>query len=367
MTTSTFDQFRPPEPEGRARRRFGRVQDRTRRRREGPTDGSAEMSMVPDVEFTSYYGRPIVKPPPWGDEVPAYLFLGGLAGGSGLLALGAQLTGRAILRRNARLTSLAAVALGGAALVNDLGRPDRFYNMLRTIKLTSPMSVGSWILTAFSGAMGVAAAAEVDRLTGDRLPIGPLRRALATVEGPAGVVAAAFAPPLAAYTAVLLSDTANPTWNAAHRDLPFVFVSSASLAAGGVAMVLTPVAEAGPARRQAMLGVVGDVAAMRLMESRMDPTAAEPLHSGVAGARLKWAERLAVAGGLGTLLVGRTRVGAVASGLALATASALTRFGIFEAGMESARDPRYTVEPQRRRLEARRAAGVTGDSITTAG
>ncbi len=366
MTTSAFDQTRPPEPPGRMMRRLGRLQDRSRRRGHGgPTDGSAEMAMVPDVEFASYYGRPIVKPPPWGDEVPAYLFLGGVAGGSGLLALGAQLTGRAVLRRNARLASLAAVALGGGALVRDLGRPERFLNMLRTVKLTSPMSIGSWILAGFGGAMGVASAAEVDRLVGGRLPLGPLRGVLNAFEQPAGLLAGALGPPLAAYTAVLLSDTANPTWNAAHRDLPFVFVSSASLAAGGVAMVLTPVAEAGPARRQAMLGVVGDVTAMRLMESRMDPTAAEPLHSGPAGAKLRWAEGLAVAGGLGTLLLGRTRVGAVASGLALATASALTRFGIFEAGIESAKDPRYTVEPQRRRLEARRAAGVTDDSITT--
>jgi hypothetical protein len=38
-----------------------------------------------------------------------------------------------------------------------------------------------------------------------------------------------------------------------------------------------------------------------------------------------------------------------------------------EAGLESARDPRYTIEPQKRRLAARRAAGITDDSITTAG
>ena len=42
--------------------------------------------MVPDVEFSSYYGRPVVKPAPWGHEIGAYLFLGGVAGGSGLLA-----------------------------------------------------------------------------------------------------------------------------------------------------------------------------------------------------------------------------------------------------------------------------------------
>ena len=142
--------------------------------------------MVPEAEFSSYYGQPVVKPPPWGDEVAAYLFLGGVAGGSGLLGAGAQLTGRPILRRNARLGALAAVALGGVALVVDLGRPDRFYNMLRTFKLTSPMSVGSWILGAFSGGIGVAAAAEIDRMTGERLPLGPAAHAAAVRRGTRG-------------------------------------------------------------------------------------------------------------------------------------------------------------------------------------
>lgn len=366
MTLSEFDQFRPPEPP--RPRRFGRRTEKKRKRTpEGRGDGSNEMLMVPEAQFSSYYGHNVVKPPPWGHEVAAYLFLGGLAGGSGLLALGAQLTGRDELRRNARLGSMVAVALGGAALVKDLGRPDRFYNMLRTVKLTSPMSIGSWILSAYSGGLAVTVAAELDRLTGERIPLGPLRKVLQFVEGPAGVEAALFAPPLAAYTAVLLSDTANPTWNAAHRDLPFVFVSSASLAAGGMAMVTTPVSQTGPARVFAVLGVIGDITAMKYMESRMDPVTVEPLHEGHPGTMLRWSERLAVAGGLGALFLGKNRLAAAVSGLALMSASALTRFGVFEAGMNSARDPRYTIEPQRRRLAARRAAGVIDDSITTLG
>jgi hypothetical protein len=80
---------------------------------------------------------------------------------------------------------------------------------------------------------------------------------------------------------------------------------------------------------------------------------------------LKWSERLAIAGGLGTVVGGHRRDVAVASGLALLAASALTRFGVFEAGLASARDPRYTIEPQKRRLAARRAAGIADDSITT--
>ncbi|MEE6177151.1 NrfD/PsrC family molybdoenzyme membrane anchor subunit [Mycobacterium sp. 050134] len=361
MSTSEYDSLRPPEPPG-GRRRKGK-----RGGRRGGGDGSREMPMVPDAEFASYYGRPVVKPPPWGHEVAAYLFLGGVAGGSGLLAAGAQLTGRDTLRRNARLSALVAVMLGAVALVKDLGRPERFVNMLRTVKLTSPMSIGSWILSFFSAGIGIAAVSEVDRMTGERIPLGPLRCALRAVEGPAGLGAAVFAPPLAVYTAVLLTDTATPTWNAAYRDLPFVFVSSASLAASGLAMITTPVAEAGPARRLAVMGAASDLISARFTEHRMDPVTREPLHHGTPGRLLSWSERLAAAGGLGALLGGRHRGVAVASGLALLTASAMLRFGFFEAGLESARDPRYTIEPQNRRLAERRAAGTAGDSITTAG
>ncbi|OBH88256.1 NrfD/PsrC family molybdoenzyme membrane anchor subunit [Mycobacterium sp. E2733] len=361
MSTSEYDSLRPPEPAGGKHRR-GR-----RSGRRGGGDGAREMPMVPDVEFGSYYGRPVVKPAPWGHEVAAYLFLGGVAGGSGLLAAGAQLTGRDTLRRNARLSALIAVMVGAVALVKDLGRPERFVNMLRTVKVTSPMSIGSWILSLFSAGIGVAAVAEVDRMTGERIPLGPLRPVLRAVEGPAGLEAAVFSPPLAVYTAVLLTDTATPTWNAAYRDLPFVFVSSASLAASGLAMITTGVAEAGPARRLAVIGAIGDLVSARFTEYRMDPVTREPLHQGRPGRLLAWSERLAAVGGLGALLGGRHRGVAALSGLALLTASAMLRFGFFEAGLESTRQPRYTIEPQKRRLQARRAAGVTGDSITTAG
>ncbi len=124
---------------------------RPRRRR-------ADDVMVPEAAFTSYYGRPVVKPAPWKHEIPAYLFLGGLAAGSALIASGAELTGRVTLQRNARLVALGALSGSGAVLVADLGKPSRFLNMMRTVKLTSPMSVGSWIL-AGQGTFPSAAAA----------------------------------------------------------------------------------------------------------------------------------------------------------------------------------------------------------------
>lgn len=355
-----YDSYRPPDE--RRRRHDGK----RRPKRGGPSDGSREMPMVPDPEFSSYYGRPVVKPAPWSHAIAAYLFLGGLAGGSGLLAAGAQLTGRTKLRRNARLAALAAVGLSGAALVVDLGRPERFLNMMRTVKPTSPMSVGTWIFSGFATASGITAAAEIDRTTRGVLPLGPLRWILRVVETPAGLGAAALGPPLAAYTAVLLGDTATPTWNAARTELPFVFVSSASLATAGLAMITTPVTETNPARRMAVLGVAGDLIATQLMERRMDPVAAEPLHHGKAGRMLHWSKALTIAGGIGTLLGGHRRDIAVGSGLALLAASALTRYGLFDAGLRSARDPRYTIEPQKRRLAARRQAGTTHDAITTA-
>ena len=360
MTVSDFDSYRPPEPPRRGRRSAGR-------RRAGNGQGRGEVPVVPDAQFASYYGQPVIKPPPWGDPIALYLFLGGVAGGSALLGFGAQLARQPALCRNSRLAAFAAIGAGSAALVVDLGRPERFLHMLRTIKPSSPMSLGSWILAAFSAGAGVAAAAEIDRMSGSRLPLGPLRPVLRAAEAPAGLGTAVLAAPLSAYTAVLLSDTANPTWNAAREHLPFVFVSSAGLAAGGLAMLSTPADEAGPARVLAVLGVAGELAATRLMKRDMDPVATEPLELDGPGRLLRWSERLAVAGGLGTLLAGRNRVVAAVCGSALLGSSLLTRFGVLRAGLRSAEDPRYTIEPQKRRLAARRRAGIVHDSITTAG
>lgn len=416
MSISEYDSYRPPEPEGgrRKRRRGGRGGPSGPGGRRGGgwknrgAEGNREMPMVEDVEFTPYYGRPIVKAPPWGDEIALYLFLGGLAGGSSLLGLGAQFTDRPGLRIGTRMTAITATGVGGAALVADLGRPERFINMMRVVKVSSPMSLGTWILSCFGVGSGVTFAVELDRVTGEKLlPLGPLRKLLHAMETPAALESALFATPLAAYTAVLLGDTAVPTWNAAGRNgLPYVFVSSASLAAGGAAMALSPVREAGPARLLSLMGAAGDIVAMNRMKTRMHPAEVDPMEDGEPGHKLHRAEKLLIAGAVGVAAVEvgarvfakklgaggsagaiADAVGTVAgssvsgkrswktravlrglsvvSGAALAAASAYTRFGVLEAGIESTKDPRHVVEPQRARLEERRAAGITDDSITT--
>lgn len=326
----------------------------TGRAEQMPGRQRGEREMVPDAEFSSYYGRPVVKASPWKADIPAYLFLGGLAGASSLLAGGADLTGNAALRRPTRITAFAAILASFAALVHDLGRPSRFHHMLRVAKVTSPMSVGTWILTAYAPVVGVAAVAEAQHLLPNGLASGMIGRLLPRLGRASGLAAALLGPAVASYTAVLLADTATPSWHGARDDLPFVFVGSAAAAAGGMGLLAVPVDQAAPARRMAVAGSVLELVMSTRMESAMG-LAAEPLHQGRAGRYLRSARVLTATGGLlAATLAGRSRVSSLASGVALLAGSAATRFGIFHAGQQSAQDPRYTVVPQRQRLSRRK-------------
>jgi DMSO reductase anchor subunit len=308
----------------------------------------AERPMVPKAEFTSYYGRPVIKAPVWeARDIAGYFFLGGLAGGSSLLAAGADLTGRDELARAAKAGACAAITLSLAALVHDLGRPARFVNMMRVFKVTSPMSVGTWLVSGYAPAAGVAAAAA---LTG-RLPrLGAAATATAALLGPA----------VAAYTAVLVSDTAVPAWHDGYPEMPFVFTGSAAMAAGGLGLLAGPTGESGPARSLALLGAAMETAAVERMTRRIGMVA-EPYRTGRGGAYLRASKVLAALGATGAALSGTSvvpagrarRIVAAVSGAALLGASAATRWGVFHAGMASARDPKYTVVPQRQRLTER--------------
>ena len=299
--------------------------------------GRGEERMVPDAEFGSYYGKPIINGPVWkSPEIPGYLFLGGLAGGSSLLAAGAQLTGRTTLADRTKVAAVVAIAGSAAALVADLGRPERFLHMLRVFKPSSPMSVGSWLLAAYGPATGVAALSAVT---------GRLRR----LGGAATAGAAVLGPAVASYTAALLADTAVPAWHDAHRELPFVFVGSAGVASGGLGLAVASLDDAGPARRLATLGWVTEVVSSELMQRRLGMVG-EPYRQGAGSRFVKAGKVLAAAGVAGAFLGERTRFRNIASGAALLAASACTRFGIFHAGLASADDPRYTVVPQRERL-----------------
>ncbi|WP_249713997.1 NrfD/PsrC family molybdoenzyme membrane anchor subunit [Rhizomonospora bruguierae] len=320
--------------------------------------------MVPPAEFRSYYGRSVLKPPVWSArDIAGYLFLGGVAGGAALLAAGGDLTGRGSMRRAGRLISAGATGLGLAALIHDLGRPARFAHMLRVLKPTSPMSVGTWLLGGFGPLVGAAAAAE---LVGAATAAG-VSGALPPSAGAAvralgrssGLAASLVAPALTTYTGVLIANTAVPLWHDAHRELPYLFGASALAGAGGLVAASTAVDEAGPARAAGIAGVLMEQALDRRIHKRLGMVA-EPLDQGYPG-RLMRASRLAGRAGA-VLLAGsalrRSKALDVAGGLALAASSLLARFGYFHAGNASATDPRYTVVPQRERADRAGSVGA---------
>ena len=190
--------------------------------------------MTTELNLTdSYYGAAPLKPPVWTWEIPAYFFVGGAAGAASLIAAVARSAGAGdALVRDARWVAAAGAALSPPLLISDLGRPERFLNMLRVFKLQSPMSVGAWTLVAFSNAAAAAAFADLARrTTSGRLPI-------TVVADAAGVLAAGTGVVLSTYTGVLLGATAIPVWAKQATLLPVHFgVSGLASAVGALELL----------------------------------------------------------------------------------------------------------------------------------
>src|ERR671920_1744733 len=121
----------------------------------------------------NYYGIPPIKRAHWTWQIPIYFWLGGLGAGVQLFATVAQLLGHRdeALTRVSRYTVLFTMLVSPVLLIWDLGRPERFYNMLRILKLRSPMSLGSWALSVFGSLGGLIATSQAahDGLLGRNL------------------------------------------------------------------------------------------------------------------------------------------------------------------------------------------------------
>jgi hypothetical protein len=313
--------------------------------------------MVPDFEPRTYYDRPVLKEPTWKWEVPAYFFTGGLAAGSALLAGGAELVGDRAVADRMRIVASGATVASGALLVADLGKPSRFHHMLRVAKPTSPMNAGAWLLAAFG------AAGTVATVTG-ALDVFPRVRRTATLG------AAALAPMLATYTAVLVADTAIPAWHDARAELPFVFAGGAAAGAGAVGVLVLPAESTGPARALLVAGAATEIVASKVMERRLGTPSREVYERG----RAAWLSRAATACtalGSAAIAIRRGHGGVARAGaVAVVAGAVLERFAVVAAGRASARDPRYVVAPQRAEMACESASsernlGVTRGGVTT--
>jgi hypothetical protein len=290
------------------------------------------------TDVRSYYGRPVIKEPTWTWEIPVYFFTGGLGGASSVLGLSAKLFGNEKLSRTALYIGAFGDAVSAPLLISDLGRPERFHHMLRVFKVTSPMNVGAWILTVAGGASNTAAVLEL---------LGILRPVKLLAE----LVAGLFGPPLATYTGVLISDTAVPVWHEARHELPWLFGSGGAATAGAAAGLFLHPDDAGPARRLAVAGIVAELAITETMEHRLGETG-EVYQRDAAGTLSRAAKLLA---GSGALLLARrgsrSRAAQAAGGALVLAGSMCMRWAVYKAGFQSARDPKYTVKPQRERAD----------------
>lgn len=302
------------------------------------SEGNGRSIAAAGSEMRSYYGQPIIKEPTWTWEIPTYFFTGGVAGASAVLSTAAKLTGNERLSRAALYIGATADLVSPALLISDLGRPERFHHMLRVVKVTSPMNIGSWVLLVSGGASTTAAVLQrLDRLR-------PVRVAASIVSTLAG-------PLLATYTGVLVADTAVPVWHEGRHELPWIFGASAAASAGAAASMFVPPRDAGPARRLAVAGILAEGVLMQAMEMRLG-TVGEVYRQGAAGKFSRAAKGLALAGA--TLLATRgrkSRTAAVAGGALACAGELCLRWAVFKAGSQSARDPKYVVESQRERVE----------------
>jgi hypothetical protein len=277
---------------------------------------------------SGYYDRPLLKRPVWTWEVPAYFFVGGVAGIAAMIAAVASFSSAdPTIARDARWVAAAGALVSPLLLISDLGRPDRFLNMLRVFKYRSPMSVGAWTLALFTPAVltpvGLA-------LLGIDITSG-LPRALVAV---ADLVATATGLVLATYTGVLIGATAIPVWAAHASILPLHFGASSLGAAVAIVELFghfTP-----------SLNAVGIAAALvetiigtRLELKRDSPTSV--LGRGGSGTTTRLGD--VFSGPVPFIL--RLTTGAWPPGRAVAAVSAivgsiLTRYGWLEAGRRSA-------------------------------
>lgn len=289
----------------------------------------------------SYYDHPMLKQPVWIWSIPTYFYVGGVAGVGVTFGAAAQLIAPRAMHSlivRSRWVGMFGGALSAALLMHDLGRPARFLNMLRVFRVSSPMSMGSWILTVFSSVAGAAAV----------LPFGP--RIFQPLSNMFGLIAGVFGLGLAGYTGVLLAQTAVPIWETSYRTTPVLFLASGTAAAASFFEFFELNSrEASAVEWFGSMGKIIELAATFALETeaRRVERVGRPLTSGFSGFLWQSAKALTIASAVLSVLPGKSRPKRVVVGVLGSVASLCLRFGLFYAGKSSARDPRASFEQQR--------------------
>ncbi len=291
----------------------------------------------------TYYERPLLKRPHWGPNVIAYLFLGGIMGGSSSLVVLADERdeGGRVLARNGRYLALTLALACPTLLVSHLGRPERFLNMLRILKITSPMSLGVWGLFAYGNLAAVAAAGQLSQ--DGILPAW----AGALVPKPLlDPVLAVFGSFIAGYTGVLISATAIPVWAKGKGHIPMLSVCSgvASACATHAALLAFEGEFPETTKKLERLEVVASLAELVGLEHfrRYAGEAGKPMFEGARGRKLRTFTQyggILVPTLLGLLPWHSRAKTMLASALTLA-GGYVFRETLIEAGKDSADDPR---------------------------
>jgi hypothetical protein len=304
----------------------------------GATPSSSGRSAGSGAQHVGYYGRPIIKPPPWTWEVPLYLFVGGLAGASAVLAFAGKLGGAdLVLVPTALWIAVLGAALSALLLISDLGRPWRFFNMLRVFKWRSPMSVGAWLLTAFGALATAALLVERARYAGAQ-PSGTTVR-ISALDGVLSwttlTSAAVLGALVATYTGVLLSVTVVPAWRAHAGLLPLHFGVAALGSAAALLELLLPGAPVDALHWIGLLAASVETVLAVWTEVRGQGAADRALRRGTTGLLVRTAHVLVGPAAL-ILRLGGWRA---AAAVVFLVGAVLSRFGWVAAGKASARDP----------------------------
>ena len=305
------------------------------------------------TEVRSYHGQPVLKQPVWTWEIPCYFFAGGLAGASAGLAYLSELRGNEVLARRAWAAALLGIGVSPALLTSDLGRPARFLNMLRMVKVTSPMSVGSWILSASGCRDRARGRQRLDRTV-------PARRE-GRPPGGGGARPAALDLHRGADREHRGSRLARGPRHAAIR---VRLRSSADRGRGRRDRDASRSCR--PARRLALGGAVLEVGLTEAMTKQLGEHGVP--YRKAAASRFGRIGQVCVAAGA-TLLAtrgGGSRGAAIGAGALLSAGALSVRWSVFKAGFQSSADPKYVVGPQRATIDRRERRGGARREATVA-